>query len=71
MCYLKFIIDKVHILLYYINCSLFSGLKLLNMGEFPSGQRGQTVNLLLISFGGSNPPSPTRNDVYAAHRFFI
>ena len=30
------------------------------MGEFPSGQRGQTVNLLLFSFGGSNPPSPTR-----------
>ena len=28
-------------------------------GEFPSGQRGQTVNLLLFSFGGSNPPSPT------------
>ena len=31
----------------------------LEMGEFPSGQRGQTVNLLLFSFGGSNPPSPT------------
>lgn len=30
------------------------------MGEFPSGQRGQTVNLLLFSFGGSNPPSPTK-----------
>ena len=29
------------------------------MGEFPSGQRGQTVNLLLFSFGGPNPPSPT------------
>ena len=29
------------------------------MGEFPSGQRGQTVNLLFFNFGGSNPPSPT------------
>ena len=29
------------------------------MGDFPSGQRGQTVNLLLFSFGGPNPPSPT------------
>ena len=31
----------------------------LNMGVFPSGQRGQTVNLLLFSFDGSNPSSPT------------
>ena len=31
----------------------------LNMGEFPSGQRGQTVNLLLLRFDGSNPSSPT------------
>ena len=27
------------------------------MGVFPSGQWGQTVNLLLFSFGGSNPPA--------------
>jgi hypothetical protein len=26
---------------------------------YPSGQRGQTVNLLLHSFGGSNPPPST------------
>ena len=32
----------------------------LNMGEFPSGQRGQTVNLLLLRFDGSNPSSPTK-----------
>ena len=32
-----------------------------NMGVFPSGQWGQTVNLLLFSFGGSNPPAPTKN----------
>ena len=32
----------------------------LNMGVFPSGQWGQTVNLLLFSFGGSNPPAPTK-----------
>ena len=30
------------------------------MEEFPSGQRGQTVNLLLFSFGGPNPPSSTK-----------
>ena len=29
------------------------------MGDFPSGQRGQTVNLLSHDFGGPNPPSPT------------
>lgn len=29
------------------------------MGRFPSGQRGQTVNLLAFAFGGSNPPLPT------------
>lgn len=28
------------------------------MGEYPSGQRGQTVNLLVLAFGGSNPSSP-------------
>ena len=33
----------------------------MNMGVFPSGQWGQTVNLLLFSFGGSNPPAPTKN----------
>ena len=31
-----------------------------NMGVFPSGQWGQTVNLLLFSFGGSNPPAPMK-----------
>ena len=31
-----------------------------HMGEFPSGQRGQTVNLLLYSFDGPNPSSPTK-----------
>ena len=40
-----------------------SGLRMmrkLNLGVFPSGQWGQTVNLLLFSFGGSNPPAPTK-----------
>ncbi len=27
-------------------------------GEYPSGQRGQTVNLLAYAFTGSNPVSP-------------
>ncbi len=31
----------------------------LNMARFPSGQRGQTVNLLAMAFGGSNPPLAT------------
>ena len=35
-------------------------LQKLNLGVFPSGQWGQTVNLLLFSFGGSNPPAPTK-----------
>ena len=30
------------------------------MEEFPSGQRGQTVNLLLFSFDGPNPSSSTK-----------
>ena len=29
-------------------------------GVFQSGQMGQTVNLLLFSFGGSNPSAPTQ-----------
>ena len=33
---------------------------IVHMGEFPSGQWGQTVNLLRDRFGGSNPPSPTK-----------
>ena len=32
------------------------------MGEFQSGQMGQTVNLLSIDFGGSNPSSPTHEE---------
>ena len=31
----------------------------LEQGRYPSGQRGQTVNLLLHSFVGSNPALPT------------
>src|SRR5690606_2774765 len=27
---------------------------------YPSGQRGQTVNLLAYAFGGSNPPPSTK-----------
>ena len=32
----------------------------INMGGFPSGQRGQTVNLLLHDFDGPNPSPPTK-----------
>ena len=31
------------------------------MGIFQSGQMGQTVNLLVFTFGGSNPSVPTSN----------
>ena len=31
-----------------------------NMGGFPSGQRGQTVNLLSSDFDGSNPSPSTK-----------
>ena len=30
------------------------------LGEYQSGQMGQTVNLLVFTFGGSNPSSPTK-----------
>ena len=30
-------------------------------GVFQSGQMGQTVNLLSLDFGGSNPSAPTLN----------
>ena len=30
-----------------------------DVGKFQSGQMGQTVNLLVYTFGGSNPPFPT------------
>ena len=29
------------------------------MGGYQSGQMGQTVNLLALAFGGSNPSPPT------------
>gem|GEM_PF-3672486 len=32
---------------------------------YPSGQRGQTVNLLAYAFGGSNPPPSTMGDQQA------
>ena len=36
-------------------CTAFSA-----RGEYQSGQMGQTVNLLVYTFGGSNPSSPTK-----------
>ena len=29
------------------------------LGGYQSGQMGQTVNLLVVTFGGSNPSPPT------------
>ncbi len=39
------------------------------MGEYQSGQMGQTVNLLVYTFGGSNPSSPTKESLKGL--FFI
>lgn len=38
-----------------------------SLGRFPSGQRGQTVNLLAFAFEGSNPSLPTTG----CPRFFL
>ena len=38
---------------------IFSASIARHVGRYPSGQRGQTVNLLADAFGGSNPPLPT------------
>ena len=35
----------------------------IKMGEYQSGQMGQTVNLLVYTFGGSNPSSPTKESL--------
>ena len=34
-----------------------------NTGGYQSGQMGQTVNLLVFTFGGSNPSPPTSVEV--------
>jgi hypothetical protein len=39
-------------------------------GRYPSGQRGQTVNLLANAFGGSNPPLPTTVSIDAGLGFW-
>jgi len=36
------------------------GVRLTNTGRYPSGQRGQTVNLLHLCFRGSNPLLPIK-----------
>ena len=39
-------------------------LNIWDMGVFPSGQRGQTVNLLAFAYDGSNPSAPTKIDKF-------
>ena len=41
------------------------------MGEYQSGQMGQTVNLLVYTFGGSNPSSPTRSPTKYRSGFYF
>ena len=40
------------------------------MGEYQSGQMGQTVNLLVYTFGGSNPSSPTKSPIKFSGFYF-
>lgn len=60
---------------WYNNKALSDEAKVNNLyvGVFPSGQWGQTVNLLHFCFGGSNPPAPTKKmfDLRIGHLFFI
>lgn len=42
-----------------------------NLGGYPSGQRGLTVNQLAQAFGGSNPPPPTERDHNAVIPLFL
>ena len=41
------------------------------MRRYPSGQRGQTVNLLAPAFVGSNPTRRTRQKISTAGDFFV
>ena len=41
------------------------------MGVFPSGQRGQTVNLLSDDYDGSNPSAPTKNELMLCVSSFL
>ena len=43
----------------------------INMEEFPSGQRGQTVNLLSSDFDGPNPSPPTKGYVVRRSLLFM
>ena len=43
-----------HLTIKYYFCNCFP-----EMGSYQSGQMGQTVNLLALAFGGSNPSPPT------------
>ena len=40
-------------------------------GEYQSGQMGQTVYLLVYTFGGSNPSSPTRSPKQPDRAFIL
>lgn len=60
---------------WYNNKALSDEAKVNNLyvGVFPSGQWGQTVNLLHFCFGGSNPPAPTKEmfDLRIGHLFLF
>ena len=41
------------------------------MEDYPSGERGQTVNLLATAYCGSNPQSTTKTTSFQMPSFFI
>ena len=59
--FLNFPVDKVvNVIVIYIMRRVFGASLQHSMEGFPSGQRGQTVNLLSDDFGGPNPPPSTK-----------
>ena len=56
--WILFVICGLYIVILKNLSTLYLLLATLFMGRYPSGQRGQTVNLLALAFGGSNPPLP-------------
>ena len=40
----------------------------MHAGRYSSGQRGQTVNLLAIAYGGSNPSLPILSSIHTRQR---
>ena len=59
----KGIKNRLTLRLFFIIIISASEIRRINLEGFPSGQRGQTVNLLVDAFEGSNP-SPSTNTLH-------